>query len=75
MKLMEKQELSGPFSAKINIGNKSEGPWTSPELCCNIDMGEKGEKLVSPKNFCSLLSLVFVKLDLEKFSLFFKLST
>ena len=45
---MEKQQLSGPLSAKINIGNKSEGPWTSPELCYNIDMGEKGEKLGSP---------------------------
>ena len=42
VRLIVKKELSGPSSPNINVGYEFEGLWTSPDLCCNIDMGEKG---------------------------------
>ena len=70
--IVTKQLLSPPFP-NINVGHKFEGPWTSSDLFYKIDMGKEmggGGGMDCLRIFCFWLSLFFVKLDLEKFSIF-----
>ena len=51
MRLIAKQELSGPPSPSISVGYEFEWLWTNPDLCYNIDMGGEGENWVVSRIF------------------------
>ena len=74
MRIIVTKQLLGPPFANINVGHEFEGLWTSSGLCYRIDMGKErgggGARMGCLRIFCFWLSLFFVKLDLEKFSLF-----